>query len=68
MVYGTEAAIPTELSDPIARTALMESKNNEGARMLELNLIEERRETAVIKMLAYQQKVAELYNKQIRER
>ena len=68
MVCGTEALIPTELFFPIARTALTESKNNEEARILDLKLIEERKEMAAIKMLAYQQKVAELHNKQIRER
>ena len=65
MVYGTEAVISTELSFPTARTALTESGNNQNARMLDLNLIEERREMAAMKMLAYQQKVSELYNKQI---
>ena len=66
MVYGTEAIIPTELSFPIAKTALTEagkSRSNEKAKMLDLNLVEERREMAAVKMLAYQQKVAELYNK-----
>ena len=68
IVYGTEAVIPTELSFPTARTALTDFGSNEDAIMLDLNLIEERTEIAAIKMLAYQQKVAELYNKQIWEK
>ena len=61
MVYGTEAVIPTELSFPAAQTMLTESRNNKDARRLDLNLIDEIREMAAIKMRAYQQKVAELY-------
>ena len=53
---------------PIARTALTEFESNEETRKLDLKLIEERREMADIKILAYQQKVAELHNKQIRKR
>ena len=67
MVYGTEAVIPTKFSFPTARTALMEFRNNEEARLLDLNFVEERRAMTAIKMLAYQQKVAELNNKQIRK-
>ena len=54
---------PTELSFSTAQTVLTESENNEDVRILDLNLIEEKREMAAIKMLAYQQKVAEIYNK-----
>ena len=56
MVYGTEVIIPTELSFPTARTALTASRNNEATRTLDLNLIEEKREIAAIKMLAYQKR------------
>ena len=68
MVYRTETVILTKFSFPTARTALVKSKNNKDERMLDTNLIEERREMAAINMLAYQQKVVELYNKQIWER
>ena len=65
MVYEIEAIIPIKLPFP---TALVESGSNEDARILDLNLIVEKREVAAIKMLAYQQNVAVLYNKQIKGR
>ena len=59
--------IPTELSFPITRTTLVESGNSDEARLIDLSLIEVKTEIATIKMLAYQQKMTELYNRQIKE-
>nr|GEU92170.1 putative Gag-Pol precursor [Tanacetum cinerariifolium] len=49
LAYGTEAVIPAEIGIPIRRTIQRSDKENEEALRMNLNLLEEQRETATIK-------------------
>lgn len=68
LVYGCEAVIPTEIAVPTARYSL----NTEDSNNLELgdslDLVEELREQASIRLASYQQAVARSYNKNVRVR
>ena len=49
LVYGSDAMIPIELSEPSLRTIIMLEESNELAQRAELDLIKEEREKARIK-------------------
>nr|GEX46889.1 hypothetical protein [Tanacetum cinerariifolium] len=49
LAYGTEAVIPVEIGMPARRTALTTKEENNVELRLNLNLLEERREIAMIK-------------------
>ena len=58
--------IPVEAGVPSLRYKWSrEETNNEG---LQLNLLDERREQALIRIAAYQNRVTKFWNKHIRER
>ena len=68
LVYGTEAMIPVEAGVPSLRYKWSrEETNNEGLQ-LNLDLLDERREQALIRIAAYQNRVTKFWNKHIRER
>ncbi|KAL2243655.1 UNVERIFIED_CONTAM: hypothetical protein Sindi_0483500 [Sesamum indicum] len=46
LVYGTEAIIPTEISEESQRVALYDPKTNQGLRSFDLTVIEEKRDAA----------------------
>ena len=53
MVYGTEFAIPVEIGMPSFRTSNFNKKNKEIELRLNLDLIDENRERAEIRQVAY---------------
>ncbi|VFQ96735.1 unnamed protein product [Cuscuta campestris] len=57
LTYGCEARLPIEAEFPIFREAVYQVGQNEVDHMAELNLVEERRTMAAIKMARYQQSV-----------
>ena len=57
MTYGAEAVIPLEVSFPTLRTNSFTSDNNEELLGKNLDLIDERREKAVIQLAYYHQKL-----------
>nr|GFC56348.1 reverse transcriptase domain-containing protein [Tanacetum cinerariifolium] len=59
LTYGTEAVIPAEIGMPTYRTTAVDVVNNDKELRLNLNLLEERRELAAIKMTKY-------YNSRVR--
>ena len=68
MTYGAEAVIPLEINFPTQRTtAFYPSANNE---LLEksLDLIEERRESAMVQLAYYQQKLKQGYDAKVKLR
>ena len=68
LVYGTEAMIPVEAGVPSLRYKWSrEETNNEGLQ-LNLDLLEERRQQAIIRITAYQNRATKFWNKHIRER
>ena len=54
MAYGTEAVIPLEIDIPGIRTQSVENGTNEAFLAWDLDLLEEKREIAAIRIRAYQ--------------
>ena len=71
LTYGMEAVLPVEIEIPSLRV-LMEAKLEEAewlqARYDQLNLIEEKRLTAMSHAQCYQKRIARAYNKKVKQR
>ncbi|XP_073051360.1 uncharacterized protein [Primulina eburnea] len=67
LVYGSEAILPVEIGQTSARVESYPS-NNEDSRALELDLLEEKRDQAMIRMEAYRNRVMKSYNKRVQVR
>ncbi|XP_070022523.1 uncharacterized protein [Nicotiana sylvestris] len=52
LMYGAEALIPVEIGDPSTRYAQATEESNVEEMRVNLDLLEERRETALIRMVA----------------
>ena len=57
MTYGAEAVIPLEIDFPTTRTNSINSKDNDKQLTRNLDLIEEKRENAMVQLAYYQQKL-----------
>ena len=57
MTYGAKAMIPLETEFPTLRMSSFISSNNDGLLEKSLDLIEERRENAIIQLVYYQHKL-----------
>ncbi|XP_075636692.1 uncharacterized protein LOC142608921 [Castanea sativa] len=68
LTYGAEVVIPAEVNLCSARVAGFAPNENEKLMAKQLNLLEERREAAIIRLAEYQQKLAQRYNKSVRKR
>jgi len=68
LVYGCEAVIPTEVAVPTARYGLNTVDANNAEMHDSLDLVEELREQASIRLASYQHAVARSYNKNVRVR
>ena len=68
LAYGMEAVIPLEVGLPTLRSELCDQGLNNLNVARELDLAEERREAAAIRLAAYQQQLARGYNPKVRER
>ena len=66
MAYGFEAVLPVEVSIPTDRVTRYEEDRNAELMNLELNLLEERRTDAQLRLTAYQARAARYYNKRVR--
>ncbi|GJW03502.1 reverse transcriptase domain-containing protein [Tanacetum coccineum] len=66
LTYGSEAVVPAEIGMPKYRTIQFNEAQNEEEMWLNLDLIQERRETAAIQEAKYKKKVEQYYNKQVR--
>ena len=62
MTYGAEAVIPLETSFPTLRTNAFTLDDNDGLLGKSLELIEERRESAMIQLAYYQHKLKQGYD------
>ena len=67
LTYGMEAVIPTEIGLPTIRVATLESENAESV-IRELDASDELREAAVIRVVSYQCRLANSYNKRVKPR
>ncbi|XP_059663918.1 uncharacterized protein LOC132309647 [Cornus florida] len=68
LAYGTEAVIPTEVVTPTIRSLAWNQKSNNQLLEHSLDLLEEKREAAAIRLAAYQPKIANSYNKRVRRK
>ncbi|XP_038687612.1 uncharacterized protein LOC119987002 [Tripterygium wilfordii] len=68
LAYGTEAVIPLEIGLPTLRTQVFEEGNNDLAMERNLDLLQERRDRAMVRLAAYQQVLSRSYNKNVRAR
>ncbi|XP_075492471.1 uncharacterized protein LOC142530524 [Primulina tabacum] len=67
LVYGSEAVLPVKIGQTSARVESYLGDNDQ-SRAMELDLVEEKREQALIRMEAYRGRVMKSYNKRVRIR
>ncbi|XP_074358249.1 uncharacterized protein LOC141697652 [Apium graveolens] len=65
LVYATEAVLPIELMMPKARYRLLTTSINNTNLSHDIDIVDEHREMANIRMASYQQRVANTYNKHV---
>ena len=68
MTYGAEAAIPLETGFLTLRTSTFTSDGNDELLKKNIDLIEERRENAVVQLAYYQHKLKQGYNTNVKLR
>ena len=68
MSYGTEAVIPIETSFPTLRIQSFNPNDNDQLLERSLDLIEERRENAMVQLASYQHKFKQDYDARVRLR
>ena len=68
MSYGAEAVIPLETGFPILRTQSFNPSDNDELLERSLDLIEERRESAMIQLAYYQHKLKQGYDAKVKLR
>ena len=66
MSYGAEAVILVETGFPTLRTQLFNSNDNDKLLERSLDLIEERRENAMVQLAYYQHKLKQGYDARVR--
>ena len=65
MTYGSKAIIPFEAGFPTLKTDQFQVDKNDLLHAMSLELIDERREVAMVKMAHYQQKLRQGYDKRV---
>ena len=68
LTYGAEAVIPLEIGFPTTRTSSFNPKDNDEQLIKNLDLIEERREDAMVQLAYYQQKLKQGYEANVKLR
>ena len=68
MTYGAEAVIPLEIGFPTLRTSAFTSDGNDELLGKSLDLIEERRENAMVQLAYYQHKLKQDYDTNVKLR
>ncbi|XP_075078971.1 uncharacterized protein LOC142164653 [Nicotiana tabacum] len=63
LVYGAEAIIPVKIGEPSTRYTQENEESNEEEMRLNLDLLEERREAALIRMAVQKQVMERYYNR-----
>lgn len=66
LAYGTEAVIPLEIGLPLPRVEHYDANSNSSQLSNNLDLIEEAREAARVRMARYQHKTAQYYNSRVK--
>ena len=68
MTYGAEAVIPLETGFPTSRTNSFNPRDNDEQLTKILDLIEEKRENAMVQLAYYQQKLKQGYDANVKLR
>ena len=68
MMYGVEVVIPLETGFPTLRTSAFTSDGNDELLKKSLDLIEERRENAMVQLAYYQHKFKQGYDTNVKLR
>ena len=68
MTYGAEAVISLETGFPTTRTSSFNPKDNDEQLTRNLDLIEEKRENAMVQLTNYQQKLKQGYDANVKLR
>ena len=68
MTYGAEAVIPLETGLPTLRTNLFNPDSNDNLLEKSLDLVEERRESVMVQLAYYQQKLKQGYDSGVKIR
>ena len=68
MTYGVEVVIPLETDFPTLRTSSFNPSDNDEHLKKNLDLIEEKRENAMVQLAYYQQKLKQGYDSNVRLR
>ena len=68
LAYGCEAVVPTEFKLQTYRISSYNDQQNNDALREELDLVEEKRDQAYIRMAALKQRAAQHFNKKVRHR
>ena len=68
LTYGAEAVIPLETGFPTTRTSSFNPKDNDEQLTRNLDLIEERREDAIVQLAYYQQRLKQGYDANVKLR
>ena len=66
MTYGAEAVIPLENGFPTMRTSTFTSDGNDELLKKSLDLVEERRENAMVQLAYYQHKLKQSYDMNVK--
>ena len=66
MTYGAEVVIPLETCLPTTRTSSFNPKDNDEQLTRNLDLIEEKRENAMVQLAYYQQKLKQGYDANVK--
>nr|GEX86879.1 reverse transcriptase domain-containing protein [Tanacetum cinerariifolium] len=66
LTYGSDAVIPAEIGIPTYQTLMIREEYNEDEMRLNLELLQERRETTAIREARYKTKMEQYYNKKVR--
>ena len=68
MTYGAEVVIPLETGFPTSRTSSFNPSDNDEQLKKNLDLIEEKRENAMVQLTYYQQKLKQGYDSNVKLR
>ena len=68
MTYGTETVIPLKTGFPMLRTSSFIPSSNDGLLEKSLDLIEERKENAMVQLVYYQHKLKQRYDASVKLR
>ncbi|GJZ72543.1 hypothetical protein Tco_0636394 [Tanacetum coccineum] len=66
LTYGSEVVIPAEIGMPTHRTMMIGEDENEDELRLNIDLLQERRETTAIREAKYKTKMKQYYNQKVR--